>query len=232
MRNKVSKEFESLLTLCDEEKDFFRLTVRESFEKGFLPWFESYRNGDKSFDDNLKGMTENGLSEEEAFFILAYTGGSSSWINLELRNSNLPKSKCKGEFVKRLNDSLSKVKSFDNDMVFRMDNPPGENEETLTWFQGKIGSKFRIPYFLSTAKEDYENSELVWQIKTLNQNSLGKDISRLTNNKYELEVLFQTGSCFEIIGIEKERRYVHLNEIFSHSKVDFELTGFYVGNVK
>lgn len=231
MQNNVSDEFESLLKLCEEEKDFFRLTVRDSYEKGFLPWFERYRIGDKSLDDNLKGMIENGLSEEEAFFILAYTGGTSSWVNSELRNSELPKSRCKREFVRRLNHSLSKMKSFNNDIVFRMDHPPGDKNEALSWFQKKVGSRFRIPYFLSTAKEDYENSEVVWQIRTRERNSLGKDISSLTNNKYEFEVLFQTGSSFQITRVDKEKSYIYLDEIEQNSKVEFELTKFYTLNV-
>ena len=227
--NKISEDFESLLKLCDEEKDSFRLTIRDSFEKGFKLWFERYRMGDKSLDANLSGMLENRLSEEEAFYILVYTGGLSRWVNSELRNSETPKSQCKQTFVARLNQALDKMKSFNAGIVFRMDYPPGDKAIALKWFETKIGSKFRIPYFLSTAKEDYNNSEVVWQIKSLGDQSLGKDVSRLTNNKYELEVLFKTGSCFEILSVDIARSYIFLQELAQDSHTDFDLTKFYVG---
>jgi len=230
MAEKISQQFEKLLNECDGEKDLHETTIRQSFEEGFSPWFKDYEKGDKSLDDNLKGMTDNGLTEEEAFFVLAYTGSASSWVNSELRNGQTPTGKCKEVFANKLNESLSKVASFNGNVVFRMDEPLSESEEVLKWFQAKVGEKFRVPYFLSTAKEDYNNSSIVWEIKTLATGSSGKDISQLTSNKFEKEVLFQTGSCFEIIKVDQKKNYIHLNEIVDSEQIKFELVGDYVGN--
>jgi len=216
----------NVLELCDSEKDFFNMTLRESYEKGFLPWFESFKKGEVRLKDNLSGMIENGLSEEEAFYILFYTGGGSSWINSELRNGEYTLSRCKKVVMEKLDFALSKVKSFDGEKTFRMDFPNNDEKDELDWFESKINSKIFIPYYLSTAKEDYENSEIVWEINTLPNTSSGKDISNLTNNKYELEVLFKRGTTFEIAGIDRSRNYIFLNEY--NGSFDLVLAGRYL----
>lgn len=228
----IPEYFESFLSKCDDIKNTYGQVARTSYTRGFKPWFESYKNGNQEFKENLEGMSLNKLTEEETFVILAYTGSYSKWLNWDLRDSELTKCNCKKEFIKRLNNSLDKVKSFDNSTVYRMDSPFEDSEKMLTWFNSKIDCVFKIPYFLSTSKEDYKNSEIVWEIKTLPNNSLGKDISNLTNNKNELEVLFRTDSCFKIKGIDAEKKYVLLSEIEPETKFDFELTGYYSKNIK
>ncbi|MEX0596613.1 MAG: ADP-ribosyltransferase, partial [Candidatus Paceibacterota bacterium] len=177
-------------------------------------------------------MAKNGLSEEETFMILAYTGSYSSWVNSDLINSQIPNCKCKYEFIKRLNKSLDKIISFDNQTVYRMDSPFDDKDVILNWFNMKTGCIFRIPYFLSTAKEDYKSTKIVWKVKTLPENSLGKDISDITNNQYELEVLFTTDSCFKIDSIDFDKAYINLIEVSSNTEVDFELTKRYCHNIK
>lgn len=227
----ISNEFESFLKLCDDTKNHHGQVVRDTYYKGFLNWFQKYRNGDQSLDNNLKGMIKNGLDEEEAFMMLAYTGSYSSWVNSDLRNSRMSNCECKREFISRLNMALDKVIAFNNQTVFRMDSPSEDKDKVLNWFDSKVESIFRIPYFLSTAKEDYENTEIVWKIKTLAENSLGKDISDITNNQHELEVLFRTGSCFLIENVDFDKAYITLSEVSNDSQVDFELTGCYCDNI-
>lgn len=227
-----SEEFESFLKRCDNIKDYHGQNVRETYIKAFADWLESYGQGVKSLEQNLGGMSKNGLSKEEAFMILAYTGSFSSWVNSELRNSQITSCKCKSEFIKRLNESLDKIVSFDNQLVYRMDEPSEDTGVVLNWFNKKIGCFFKIPYFLSTAKEDYKNTEIVWEIRTLLENSLGKDISDITNNEYEHEVLFRTGSCFMIESVDFNKTYINLIEVSSNTQVDFELTRCYCYNIK
>lgn len=227
-----SDEFESFLKLCDNVHNHHGQEVRKTYLDGFLPWFEAYRQGDLSLEKNLGGMVKNGLNEEEAFMILAYTGSHSSWVNSEMRNGQIINCKCKTEFIERLNNALAKIISFDNQIVFRMDSPSDDKEVILNWFKKKIGCIFKIPFFLSTAKEDYKNTEIVWNIKTLSENSLGKDISDITNNSTELEVLFNYGSCFKIDSVDFNRAYVNLIEVSSNSAVNFRLTQLYWINIK
>lgn len=227
----MGNDFEIFLEKYAEIKNFKGQNLKDVYYKGFNLWFESYQKGEKDYIENLSGMTANGLTKEEAFYILAYTGSFSSWINSDLRNSHLPECECKSELINRLNMSLCKVINFSNSIVYRMDAPLGEKEKILKWFNSKIGCIFKLPYFLSSAKEDYKNSEIVWRIKTLNTDSLGKDISNITNNKYEQEVLFQTGSCFKIEGVDKDTEYIELTEVDAKSDVDFELTKSYWSNI-
>lgn len=101
----------------------------------------------------------------------------------------------------------------------------------LIWFESKMGKIFTIPYFLSTAKEDYDNSDLVWQISTHHTNSQGRDISNLSNNKYELEVLFDKGVKFKIKYLDRSKNYIYLEEVDSSSVSDFDLVGLYTLNL-
>ncbi|MBK8807067.1 MAG: hypothetical protein IPO21_10630 [Bacteroidales bacterium] len=223
----MSNEFEEFLKKYGDARNYFNQQIRNTYYNGFLPWFERYRNGDKSLDDRLAGMITNGLTEEETFFILAYTGSYSSWVNSDVRNGLKLECESKIAFTKWLNRSLDKVAPFNNSIVYRMDNPLGEIEIVLEWFDKKIGKNIKIPYFLSTAKEAYKDSRIVWKIETLVENSFGKDLVQLSNNRFEREVLFRTGSCFEIISTDYETGYINLKEIKSNSESQIELTGCY-----
>ena len=226
-------EFFELLELCNDDPIRSHPpkggTLKSTYYDGYLPWFESYRRGDSSLDKNLKGMIENGLSEEEAFFILAYTSSYSGWINTALKDGRKLDTECKKQFANALDNALEKIKSGP-ETVYRMDWPPGDPEDVLTWFESKIGSSFVIPYFLSTAKEDYENSEVVWQITTLKSGSCARDISNLCQAPSEQEVLFKRASKFKIIKVDRSKRVVFLDEIPTDAAVDFPLIQVYHKN--
>lgn len=217
---------EQLTQLCEDIKNHHGLTIVESIE-GYKEWFEDFKNGNQTYKPNLQGMTINNLSEEEAFYILHYTASASSWINSELRDGRELTCKCKLSFGNALNNSLEKVKSFNDKIVYRMDNPSSDSETILKWFNQKIGFSFSIPYFLSTAMEDYKNSYVVWKIKTLKNESYAKDISNITQNPVELEVLFKRNSKFIIKNVDFNSKYVTIEEINETSMTDFELTGLY-----
>jgi hypothetical protein len=223
-------DIEKALTNCDNEKNHHGLILRESYF-GYQDWFKRYREGDKSLDPNLKGMIDNKLTEDEAFFILAYTGSCSSWINSRLRDGTSLDSECKKYFADCLDQVLDKIPTANGEIVFRMDLPGNENE-ILAWFDKHKGRKIRIPYFLSTAKEDYNNTNIVWEILTLKKNSKGKDISNLSNNQFEKEVLFKRNSCFKVDHIDQSKNYVHLVEIPICEKINFDLVGLYHLNIK
>jgi hypothetical protein len=229
--NNFSEDFNEFLLRCENIKNYHDTEVSETIIE-FVNWCIRFRNGDHNLKENLNGMISNGLTNEEASLILAYTGSCSSWINSELREEGqVGECDCKKEFINRLNLALDKVKPFNNQIVYRMDSPSEDKNTVLNWFNSKISKVFKIPYFLSTAKEDYNNSEIVWRIQTLPINSFGKDISQLSNNKYEQEVLFRTGSFFKIKGIDNERKYINLLEIKNESEVNFNLVGCYCSNI-
>lgn len=213
---------------CKGVKDTHGVYKTKLFDN-FKSWFESLRKGEDTYVENLQGMIDYGLSEEEAVFILGYTASSSSWVNSDLRNGLDPDSKCKELFIRHLSDSLNKIPPYGSKTVYRMDEGCHNDPKIeLEWFESKIGSVFRIPYFLSTAKEDYENSEIVWQIVTHHLNSKGRDISNLSNNKFEMEVLFDRNAKFKIIDVDKNRNYVFLQEIDPMQPSKFDLIGLYI----
>jgi|GEM_PF-5013371 len=225
-----SERIIKLIEECKDVEDFHENSIEKSLSS-FDEWFEDFRNGGTDYQPNLQGMITNNLTEEEAYFILAYTGGASSWINSELRLGEIANSPCKQSYINLLDKSLEKVSQFQNGIVYRMDTPHSEKDKVLNWFGNKIGSTINIPYFLSTAKEDYKSSPIVWEIRTLKQYSCAKDISNLTNNEYELEVLFSRDSRFKITRVDKSSSLVYLTEVSQDSKPDYNLVGRYFENL-
>lgn len=161
---------------------------------GFKNIFEHYKNGGETYKENLAGMTENNMSEEEVLSSLGYTGSWSSWINSDLRNGTKITEDAKDLFIAAENTSLDKVSSVDGNIVYRMDNPSGATQKMLQWFSDRIDTVINVPYFLSTSKDDYKKTPIIWVISTLKENSRGKDILHISNNRYEKEVLFAPGS--------------------------------------
>lgn len=207
-----------------EVRNHFGITLLQ-LSNCFSGWFEDYRKGGEKYQDNLKGMTENNMSEVDVIPILGYTGSWSSWINSELRNGGNITIEAKSMFIQALNTSLDKVCSVKGDTVYRMDSPSGDTGQILDWFSKNIGKVINIPYFLSTSKDDYKNTPIAWVISTLEENSKGKDISHISNNKYENEVLFQPDSKF-IINEVKDN-YIYMTEILSTNNSDINLVGLY-----
>lgn len=186
------------------------------------------------FKNNLNLLNKidiNGLTEEDLFMILSYTARSSGWVNSDLRIGSPVKPKCKQEFIRRLDNALTKIRSFDNEIVYRMDNPLGSKKDIIAWFKQKQGCVFLLPYFLSTSKDKWKDRPIIWKIKTLKTGSLGKDITKLANDATlakdasEKEVLFKTGACFKIKRVST--KMVHLMEVPNDTIPDFELTGDY-----
>lgn len=205
-----------IIDLCGGEKDHHGLTMKRKYE-GYLPVAKR------------TNLNNSELTEDEIFILIAYTGSSSSWINEDLRDGRRLSTPCKEHFALYLDSVLKKVCSFSNNIVFRMDFPSGEAKEILFWFQKQINKRFLIPYYLSTSKKDYKNSQIVWRIETA-EISRGKDISDFSNSKGEQEILFERNSKFKVIGIDSQTNYVFLQELDHNSEIDFELNGSYYLN--
>lgn len=223
-------EFEAFLENCKDEQNHHQQNVKNTYEKGFKPLFDRYRKGitetSKHISVELRGLTEFSIDDEEAFFILAYTGSYSSWLNDNLRNGLPLNTNCKKYFATRLCEALDKLPSYNNNIVFRMDNPSGEKKTILSWFGNNIGKTIKTPYFLSTSKDNYGNTEIVWKIKTLNANSFGKDLDLLTNNKIEKEVLFKCNAHFAIQDVDMKIGIIEMQEVLEQDNY-IELTRLY-----
>ncbi|MBD0263024.1 MAG: hypothetical protein ICV78_09950 [Tolypothrix sp. Co-bin9] len=226
-------DLEELFRLNDHHREWYDESLRDAYN-AFLPLFVDLRNGvaPKPKYAAIEGMVQYGLSEAEAFFILEYTARSSRWVNEDLRAGRRLSTPDKILFVEALDSALNKIPSYNNRIVYRMDKPHGEKADIIKWFEIRKGAEFGIPYFLSTAQEDYHNSPIVWQIRTLNEGSFAKNISNLTNDAAELEVLFKRGANFRIAGVDNKKSYVFLEEIPSEAAVDFSLIDWYYSNSK
>lgn len=200
--------------------------------------FEECCENNKSLRKFYDLLSSNGDSDmpvdEVDFFIKSYTGEFSAWINEDLRNGIELSCNCKKVFRTGLNIALSGLQSFDNQTIYRMDLPGGDVFTTLNWFKKRIGQSFETPYFLSTSKDNFQNTDIIWIIKTLATDSKGKDISNLSTSLAEKEILFQTESCFKILGVDiwKEeddyKGYLHLEEMPQGTICNVDVTGFYI----
>ncbi len=226
------RTFDSFLAACKDEINHHQQTLKRSFEQGWLPLLKHYRTHrrlpEKPNTNHivLKGLFEYNLTDEEAFFILAHTGSYSSWINQPLRDGNAFDSVCKEEFATRLDNSLDKLPPFADKNVFRMDSPSGIKVEVCSWFKENIGSIVNVPYFLSTSKENWESTEVTWDIQTMKSNSKARDVCLITNNDTEKEVLFKRNSTFMILSVNEDSGTIQLKEVDSFVSA-INLTGSY-----
>jgi hypothetical protein len=144
----------------------------------------------------IEGIESFDLSPDEALHVLAYTGWSAKWINSNIINGKYLRNISCLLFIENLDKALVKIQTVNNRIVYHMTSHMIDNFS--------VGDLLKIPFYLSTAKEDFENSNIVWVISTLDSNSRGRDISTISNNKYEKEVLFLRNSKFKLKNIRKE----------------------------
>jgi len=175
-------------------------------------------------DERLKGLLSNNITIEEAFPVLFFTSDGSDWINKLLRNNDIL-NELEDLYKHLLLNSLNKIHSFSDKKVYRMDSPHGDYNEILKWFKAKKQEGINIPYFLSTSKENWNSSPIIWEITTMNQ-SLGKDISNLSQVSSEKEVLFTCNSSFQVIDVRDNVVYM---EETNYNKAGILLCNSYWG---
>lgn len=226
------KLFNQFLDECKDELNHHQQNVKTSFEKGWKPLFDEIRKNKKLQDTHrnrhivLQGLEEYNLSDEDAFFILSYTGSYSSWLNSESRNGRDFDTECKRYFANGLTLALDKLPYYNDEYVFRMDSPLGTKEQIIEWFNAHKKGIICVPYFLSTSKDNYENSEITWHIKTMKNNSKARDLALITNNDTEKEVLFKRDCFFRIVSVDSESGIIEMVEVEKALNA-IKVTGFY-----
>lgn len=188
--------------------------LAKSYENEF-DRFETDSKSDGKYGVQLRGMQTFKLTKEEALYILGYTAISAKWINPYIQNEQSIARNCDAElFIKHLDQALKKVQSTQELILYRMDYQ-AERQCAYIEYHSKKNSIIRLDYYLSTDKEEYPECEIIWRIKPLpNGKSKGKDITTITNNGAEKEVLFGRGSKFridEVINLSK--LYIDMTEI-------------------
>lgn len=165
---------------------------------------------------------------ENIVYIFSYSGWQSRWINSPLRDGKFANDTHEN-FVAQLNTSLDILTQPTNDFVFRMDDPESHlsisKMEYLNWFKYNIGTVLKIPFFLSTSVDKWEDSPIYWRIRLLRTKSLSRSLEELLHDhSEEKEVLFKTNAHLKILGIKE-------NHIFLEEVLPIENSKNYVKNL-
>lgn len=177
-------------------------------------------------------MTNYKLSELEATLILSYTARTSNWTNGHSHDSlayDTDKLRC--EHNSLFAKILDKLPGYNQKTVFRMDfNSPANHDQDsfYSWISKRIGQIIHVPYFWSTSKERWDDDCSIWKIQTCTT-SKARDISDLTQNPNEQEILFISGTNFQIKAVDTKNKLISVNEITAE-QYDIPLIGIHYKN--
>lgn len=154
----------------------------------------------------IEGISLYNLTRDEALHLLAYTAYSAKWINGKISNNATQHCLSCQSFIYYLDKALEKIPSTTSELLYRVIHGYYELP--------KLGDSIVINYYLSTSLEDFNNSDVLWKITPLKKGSKGKDVTKITNNKGELEIIFCRNTRFRITEITEaaNRTFVHLIE--------------------
>jgi NAD:arginine ADP-ribosyltransferase len=164
------------------------------------------------------------LSSDEAQAIVLYAGNCSKKLNGYLENDHpdKPFDHIQNDYAEMLSRALAKLPSHSNQVVV---NQLFERRDLkLEWFEGREGQLVRLPRFISTfnlsldSKRVKDNPDIFYIIETSSQ-SRAKDINPICGKDSELEVLFDKGTVFRVVGIESlfDKQVVRLQELEDQS---------------
>jgi hypothetical protein len=108
-----------------------------------------------------------------------------------------------------------------------MDSPLCGKTQEVRWFKSIEGRVIRIPYFLSVAKTNWDNTDITWRIITRGHMSNTADLNECRNNPNEDELLYKRNSFFRVNGVHNG--VVVLKEVESVESSYIDLVGNYVG---
>jgi hypothetical protein len=221
---------EHILNRCEGVRDQNNQSLNHSLE--------SYlRNHAKDFeleqaeDAKVRSLQQNGLTLLDGWHIQPYTATASGWLNDSAREGKPSKCPCVEVFAEGLKSCLRKLPAYQG-TAYRMERCDEEGIKS-GWFADHVGSSFRLPYFLSTARFDYNNSPMVWIIQTC-AGGKGRYIGDMANGPGEQEVLFRMNSYFEIIRVDgnnPDKVLVYLQELPDATEEMFDLTSLYYRNL-
>ncbi len=193
--------------ICEFKKAFiidFRNTTYQELEDSF----DEILNGNDKINRHvcIEGIELYKLTRDEALHILAYTSHSAKWINHLIRVNHIHDCISCQSFIFNLDKALKKIPPTRANLLYRMIFSYSELP--------KYGDIIIVNYYLSTSIEDFGNTELLWRITPLKENSKGRDVSKITNNKEEVEVVFLRNSRFKVVEITStaNKTFIHLTE--------------------
>ncbi len=223
--------FLQFIEQCKSDLNQHQQNVKETFEIWKALFSKFRESGELPHEGNtknirLRGLNEYSLTDEEAFFIVGHTASYSKWINQPLRDGNKFDNSCKEYFANSLGKALDKLPIFNSQKVYRMDSPLGEKNQVMHWFEKNNKKIVQTPYFLSTSKNNWNNTDITWHITTMKTNSNARDLFLITNNATEKEVLFKRNSFFKITKVNCDEGIIEMNEV-NRAASFITLIGFY-----
>lgn len=208
---------------CGNVEDKHGVALERLYNEAFKSWLNDFSN-DTPENPRVVASKKMGLTADDAFFIWAYTGSCSSWLNSDKRNCNEYSSDCKRYFAEFLERAIKKI-PVHGGVVWRWEEAD-EKLQKFNWFKEQVGSSVRVPYFLSTSKDNITADPMLWEIITI-QSGHARDISKISNNPFEDEVLFIANAKFKIISVKDDNRTVVMQELSPDTNVDFDLCRCY-----
>ena len=138
---------------------------------------------------NLTDVIDGLVSIEHANYITNYSGNVSGLINHALRCDYIGLTTHMKDFEQNLEQALLALPSFDNQTIYRMEKRGPAVEIYRKYFMRQKDCVLNIPCYLSSSTKKWDCAPVVYQITTLKSNSFARDVSRITNNAIETEVL-------------------------------------------
>lgn len=216
-------KLEEFILQCEKVKNRHNVTMEHLHDKAFKSWIIDYAN-ESPKEPCVAALKELGLTAKDGFFVWSYTGSSSSWLNGGKRNCNEYSSDCKKYFADSLEKTLRKLPVYQG-KAWRWEEADDKLQK-FNWFNERIGLSVRIPYFLSTSKDNITAKPMLWEIRTIS-NGYARDISQISNNPYEQEILFIPNAKFKIISVRDDNRTIVMRELPPDTDVEFDLCGAY-----
>ena len=175
----------------------------------------------------LTKCSELSLSRLDGFMLSLLFGFESGWLNSVANTPNKTLATFQDEIIKRFERALIKLPKTSGEFVYRMDNYYSSPEEAINWWSIHVGRNIEIPFFLGTSMEDWQNTEVVWRIKTLKLNSKGYKTFLFHDQAFEKEVRFLRGSKFFVKSVTEgaDITYVDLIEISNDTDSNVTLYG-------
>jgi len=102
--------------------------------------------GDECSHEAVIWLQKQGMDLLDGFYVMAYTGSSSSWLNIEKRNNQDYKYACKAAFAERLEAALMKITPF-KVTVYRMEQADDEGVKSVRFTQILEGASSYHTFF-------------------------------------------------------------------------------------
>jgi ADP-ribosyltransferase exoenzyme len=164
-------------------------------------------------------MDNTAISDYARLLVVFYAGQGSGILNSYFRSSKIKEeSSPQFFFYTLLNKALDEIGGYNNQIIYRMDNPLVEFETMKLWYRKRIGQVVCFPNFLSTSKERWINNDKIFKIHTSNSSS-ARDLTQILDEAKadsEKEVLFKSQSKFRVMAVKDD--FIELREVSGTTK--------------